>query len=105
METRDNPVGSTPTGLDGPLRHTPSDAFASSDAYLLESKLRIAFQDLYFHEMIGKGSFKTVYRGRWNNTNVAIVSMRRGGMVTEARVLQRMSSHPNLVQFYRQETV
>lgn len=78
-----------------------SESRTSPAAYMLDSKLRIAFQDLYFHELIGKGSFKTVYRGRWNSTNVAIVCMRRGGMVTEARVLQRLSSHPNLVQFYR----
>eukprot|EP00775_Hariotina_reticulata_P013512 gene13512-13637_t len=51
--------------------------------------------------MIGKGSFKTVYRGRWRNTSVAIVRMRKGGMVTEARLMQQLSSHPNLVQFYR----
>lgn len=76
---------------------------ACARSYLLLTKAVCLWftQELYFHEMIGKGSFKTVYRGRWNNTNVAIVSMRRGGMVTEARVLQRMSNHPNLVQFYR----
>jgi serine/threonine protein kinase len=27
--------------------------------------------------------------------------MRRGGLVTEARLMQRLSTHPNLVQFYR----
>ncbi len=51
--------------------------------------------------MIGKGSFKTVYRGAWNNTHVAVVAMRRGGLVAEARLLQRLSTHPNLVQLYR----
>lgn len=52
-------------------------------------------------QVIGKGTFKTVYRGRWTNTSVAVVSMRNGGLVTEAEVLQRLSIHPNLVQFYR----
>lgn len=44
---------------------------------------------------------QTVYRGRWNQTNVAIVRMRKGGTVTEARMMQELSGHPNLVQFYR----
>lgn len=70
----------------------------------LSSKLKIAFEDVVFHQSIGKGSFKSVYRGRWGNTNVAIVRMRQGGMVTEARVLQKLSVHPNLVQFYRWTT-
>ena len=52
-------------------------------------------------QVIGKGSFKTVYRGAWNNTHVAVVAMRRGGLVAEARLLQRLSTHPNLVQLYR----
>mmetsp|Transcript_15140 Transcript_15140/g.32841 ORF Transcript_15140/g.32841 Transcript_15140/m.32841 type:complete len:833 (-) Transcript_15140:517-3015(-) len=77
---------------------------SGGSAAALQAKLHVDFRDLTFHELIGKGSFKTVYRGRWNNTNVAIVSMRKGGMVTEARVLQRMSNHPNLVQFYRWTT-
>lgn len=76
-------------------------AASSSEDAVLQAKLRVDFADLTFNEMIGKGSFKTVYRGRWNNTAVAIVCMRKGGMVTEARVLQRLSNHPNLVQFYR----
>mgnify|MGYP001807244745 CR=1 FL=1 len=42
-----------------------------------------------------------VYRGKWNNTNVAIVAMRKGGLVTEARLMQQLGSHPNLCQFYR----
>jgi len=62
---------------------------------------RVDFEDLTFHELIGKGSCKTVYRGRWNSTMVAIVCMRRGGAVKEARFLQQLSNHPNLVQFYR----
>ncbi|PNH10331.1 Tyrosine-protein kinase TXK [Tetrabaena socialis] len=53
------------------------------------------------HKVIGKGSFKTVYRASWHNTHVAVLAMRHGGMVTEARLLQSLSTHPNLVQFYR----
>lgn len=64
-------------------------------------KLRIPFKDLSFHELIGKGTFKAVYRGRWHSTHVAIVSMLRGGIVKEARIQQLIGNHPNIVQFYR----
>ncbi|GLI61355.1 hypothetical protein VaNZ11_003718 [Volvox africanus] len=77
---------------------TPSELTA------LQSKLKVPYTDLTFHALIGKGSFKQVYRGKWNNTNVAIVAMRRGGLVTEARLMQRLGAHPNLVQFYRWST-
>mmetsp|Transcript_33482 Transcript_33482/g.99671 ORF Transcript_33482/g.99671 Transcript_33482/m.99671 type:complete len:383 (-) Transcript_33482:2062-3210(-) len=60
----------------------------------------IRYQDLQFNELISKGAFKTVYRGKWNGTRVAIVCMRKGGLVAEARLLQQVSSHPNIVQFY-----
>ncbi|KAI8474302.1 MAG: tyrosine kinase-domain-containing protein [Monoraphidium minutum] len=63
----------------------------------LKPKYKVAFEELVFHETIGKGSYKTVYRGRWANTNVAIVRMRRGGSVTEARMMQQLSGHPNLM--------
>lgn len=62
----------------------------------------VPFSDLTFHEMIGKGSFKAVFRGRWNNTAVAIVRMTQGGLLTEARIMQQLGNHPNLVQFFRQ---
>ncbi|GIL73891.1 hypothetical protein Vretifemale_3998 [Volvox reticuliferus] len=75
-----------------------------SESTELQSKLKVPFTDLTFHALIGKGSFKQVYRGKWNNTNVAIVAMRRGGLVTEARLMQRLGAHPNLVQFYRWST-
>ena len=70
----------------------------------LQSKFQVPHRELTFHQLIGKGTYKAVYRGRWNNTSVAIVCMRKGGMVPEARVLQRMSNHPNLVQLYRWTT-
>ncbi|KAG2489359.1 hypothetical protein HYH03_012189 [Edaphochlamys debaryana] len=70
----------------------------------LLDRLQVPFSELTFHALIGRGTFKQVYRGTWNNTQVAIVAMRRGGMVTEARVLQQLGSHPNLVQFYRWST-
>ncbi|KAG2453066.1 hypothetical protein HYH02_002399 [Chlamydomonas schloesseri] len=67
----------------------------------LDPRIRISFHEITFYKVIGKGSFKTVYRGAWNNTHVAVVAMRRGGLVAEARLLQRLSTHPNLVQLYR----
>ena len=68
---------------------------------MLKPHFFVPFEELVFHEMIGRGSFKTVFRGRWGNVKVAIVRMSKGGMVTEARLMQRLSTHPNLVQFYR----
>ncbi len=67
----------------------------------LKSRLQVNFEDLVFHETIGKGSFKTVFRGRMGNTAVAISRFRKGGMATEARIMQRLGTHPNLVSFYR----
>lgn len=32
---------------------------------------------------------------------MAITRMQKGGMATEARIMQRLGTHPNLVQFYR----
>jgi serine/threonine protein kinase len=61
----------------------------------------VPFNELVFHQVVGRGSFKCVYRGSWHNTNVAIVRMHKGGLVTEARLMQQLSTHPNLVQFYR----
>lgn len=97
-----NPASTEQPGVDKPLESVSTSSCPSSaSGAALQQKLRVDYKDLTFHELIGKGSFKTVYRGRWNNTNVAIICMRKGGMVTEARVLQRLSNHPNLVQFYR----
>ncbi|GIL69857.1 hypothetical protein Vretimale_10106 [Volvox reticuliferus] len=70
----------------------------------LDPRIRIPFREITLHKVIGKGTFKTVYRGSWNNTHVAVVAMRRGGLVAEARLLQRLSIHPNLVQLYRWST-
>ncbi|KAG2484865.1 hypothetical protein HYH03_016351 [Edaphochlamys debaryana] len=70
----------------------------------LDPRIRIPFAEISLFKVIGKGTFKTVYRGSWNNTHVAVVSMRRGGLVAEARLLQRLSTHPNLVQLYRWST-
>jgi hypothetical protein len=67
----------------------------------LQSRSYVPFSELVFHQVVGRGSFKCVYRGSWHNTNVAIVRMHRGGLVTEARLMQQLSTHPNLVQFYR----
>lgn len=67
----------------------------------LQQRYYVPFEELIFHQVIGRGSFKCVFRGRWRNTNVAIVRMRKGGVAKEARLMQQLSTHPNLVQFYR----
>eukprot|EP00193_Tetraselmis_chui_P001157 CAMPEP_0177751172 /NCGR_PEP_ID=MMETSP0491_2-20121128/228_1 /TAXON_ID=63592 /ORGANISM="Tetraselmis chuii, Strain PLY429" /LENGTH=879 /DNA_ID=CAMNT_0019266259 /DNA_START=609 /DNA_END=3248 /DNA_ORIENTATION=- len=67
----------------------------------LISRYKVDFDDLTFYKEIGRGSCKTVYHGRWCSTAVAIVRMKKGGMATEARIMQRLGTHPNLVQFYR----
>ncbi|WIA33379.1 hypothetical protein OEZ86_006515 [Tetradesmus obliquus] len=67
----------------------------------LRSRSFVPFSELVFHQIIGRGSFKCVWRGSWHNTAVAIVAMHGGGLVTEARLMQQLGTHPNLVQFYR----
>jgi hypothetical protein len=67
----------------------------------LQNRSYVPFSELVFHQVVGRGSFKCVYRGSWHNTIVAIVRMHPGGLVTEARLMQHLSTHPNLVQFYR----
>lgn len=84
-----------------PASHQQLQKMQLIDCKLLDGHFFIAFDELVFHQMIGQGSFKSVFRGRWRNTNVAIVRMRKGGLLTEARLMQKLSTHPNLVQFYR----
>eukprot|EP00873_Tetraselmis_striata_P021629 jgi/Tetstr1/441893/TSEL_030102.t1 len=67
----------------------------------LISRLKVDFNTLKIEKEIGRGSCKTVYLGRWGSTAVAITRMQKGGMATEARIMQRLGTHPNLVQFYR----
>lgn len=44
---------------------------------------------------------QTVYRGRWRGAAVAIVRMRKGGAMAEARLMAELRAHPNLVRFHR----
>ena len=83
---------------------TPTTS-ATETTEALQPRLRVDFTDLQFYSVLGKGSYKTVYKGRWRQTTVAIVCMRRGGPVREARIMQRLHAHPNLVQFCRQACV
>jgi hypothetical protein len=94
-------AGATPPSENSSVKAPDLNHTTYPGSVELQSKLRIDFADLTVGNLIGKGSFKAVYRGRWNNVNVAVICMRTGGMVTESRVMQRISSHPNLVQFYR----
>ncbi|MEW5314799.1 MAG: hypothetical protein WDW38_006268 [Sanguina aurantia] len=69
-----------------------------------DNKLHIALSNLQFHELIGSSPNKALYRGSWNHTSVGISVFRFSGVVANAQTLQRLSSHPNLVQFYRWTT-
>eukprot|EP00878_Enallax_costatus_P019537 GHUV01020612.1.p1 GENE.GHUV01020612.1~~GHUV01020612.1.p1 ORF type:complete len:741 (+),score=196.55 GHUV01020612.1:582-2804(+) len=90
-----------PYALQQQLHQAQQLQAAQSVGRHIDSQFHIPFGELVFHRVIGHGSFKTVYRGRWRNTNVAIMRMREGGLLTEARLMQKLSTHPNLVQFYR----
>eukprot|EP00803_Ostreobium_quekettii_P002341 evm.model.scf_47.1 EVM.evm.TU.scf_47.1 scf_47:4525-13989(-) len=67
----------------------------------LPSNNHIQIDKLDLIEKIGSGSFKTVFRGKWGSNDVAIARMRKGGVVLEARLMDKLQSHPNLVTFYR----
>ncbi len=49
---------------------------------------------------IGVGHSKSVYRGFWRRSNVAILHMRNGSCETEARIFSLLGRHPHLVTFY-----
>ena len=49
---------------------------------------------------IGVGQDKSVYRGFWKGSNVAILHIRRGSCETEARIFSLLGRHPHLVTFY-----
>eukprot|EP00210_Caulerpa_lentillifera_P000088 g84.t1 len=67
----------------------------------LNRQFRLEFDSLNFFEFVGSGSFKTVYKGSWSGTDVAIVRMKIGGILQEARLLQHIPHHPNINTFYR----
>jgi hypothetical protein len=55
---------------------------------------------------MASGTFKTVYKG-WLTTadkrvKVAVMKLRNGSSVTEARMLLKLGRHPRLVRFYGQ---
>eukprot|EP01133_Synstelium_polycarpum_P008918 gene8918-10450_t len=76
-------------------------------------EFEIDFKDLTFGEVIGKGYFGQVTRGRWNETEVAIKTIYRQEFKTKTIVemFQREVSvlsilrHPNIVQFLGASTV
>ena len=71
-----------------------------------ERKHHIPYYDLVFEQKIAKGTFGTVYKGRWDRETVAIKTL--GGQFTEkeealfAREVAIMSGlrHPHIVSFY-----
>lgn len=85
-----------PAVLNTPERRSSRSAQPQQD-----NKLHIALSNLQFHELISSSPNKALYRGSWNHTSVGILVFRFSGVVANAQTLQRLSSHPNLVQFYR----
>ncbi|KAL6761787.1 kinase-like domain-containing protein [Haematococcus lacustris] len=66
----------------------------------LDERQHISFSDLQLHELLAQGRHREVYRGYWFNTEVAVICMKGGGKIREARLLQRQCKHPNLQMFY-----
>lgn len=58
------------------------------------------FKRLEILEQIGSGSFKNVYRGKWGARQVAVACMQEGGILLEARLLEHIPRHPNLLTIY-----
>lgn len=57
----------------------------------------------YAMQIVGKGSFGVVYRGRWRNNYVAVkhidTEAERKAFTVEVRQLSRVN-HPNIVKLY-----
>eukprot|EP01119_Soliformovum_irregulare_P023682 TRINITY_DN831_c0_g1_i9.p1 TRINITY_DN831_c0_g1~~TRINITY_DN831_c0_g1_i9.p1 ORF type:complete len:935 (-),score=164.36 TRINITY_DN831_c0_g1_i9:10-2598(-) len=68
---------------------------------------QLQFEDLVFHEQVGRGGFGDVFRGEWRRTEVAIKQLIPGTMneqmlkdfEAEIQVMMKIRSHPNIVQF------
>lgn len=67
----------------------------------LKKRARLEFNSLEFMEPIGSGYFKTVYRGIWRGFDVAIARLKKGGPLQEARLLQSIPPHPNIIKFHK----
>eukprot|EP00191_Tetraselmis_sp_GSL018_P002516 CAMPEP_0177607666 /NCGR_PEP_ID=MMETSP0419_2-20121207/18043_1 /TAXON_ID=582737 /ORGANISM="Tetraselmis sp., Strain GSL018" /LENGTH=621 /DNA_ID=CAMNT_0019102271 /DNA_START=825 /DNA_END=2690 /DNA_ORIENTATION=+ len=60
----------------------------------------IPYQDLHIQgSALGSGSSKTVYRARWHDQDVAVLTLRSGEANSEATVFERLGRHPRLTRF------
>ena len=75
----------------------------------MAAELSIAYHDLIFGQLLGKGSFGEVYAGRWHGLPVAIKRMTVAewfkahsameALMQEAQVLAKCR-HPNVLSLY-----
>jgi serine/threonine protein kinase len=61
------------------------------------------YEDITLGDVLGEGSFGTVYRGQWNGIDVAVKTSRQSlqaqrAMMSEVKEVQSLRAHPNLVQ-------
>ena len=61
---------------------------------------RLELENIVVHDIIGRGHFKTVYRGTWHSYAVAMSVMKTGGIHTEARLQRQIALHPHLLTCY-----
>ncbi|KAL5010470.1 hypothetical protein ScPMuIL_012775 [Solemya velum] len=63
----------------------------------------IDFNELQFHEVVGKGAFGVVSRAKWRTKDVAVklieTESERKAFITELKQLSRVA-HPNIVKLY-----
>ena len=62
---------------------------------------RIPYEDLNVQQTaVGSGTSKVVQRGRWQEKEVAVLTLKQGSCDTEASVFARLGRHSALVRFY-----
>jgi len=70
----------------------------------IEERLRIPFSEVIVDQEIGRGSFGTVYKGRWEGVQVAIkvcstVEQKQlNEFITEAKLMLNLRPHPFVLQ-------
>ena len=61
----------------------------------------IPYEDLEIEqEALGSGTFKTVHKGRWQQRDVAVLTVRQGSCDMEASTFAQLGRYSALVRFY-----